>query len=87
LDWIQLALQGLADSAIAEKPPVVCPDFGQPGWAPFCFLNGNPVFNTFDQFQTFIQSSVVELHDFLQVIVLYVFLKHSNYPCLRGHLV
>jgi membrane protein insertase Oxa1/YidC/SpoIIIJ len=44
----------------------VCPGWGQEGWAPFCFLNGNPVFNAFDVFQLFIQNSVVSLHDVLQ---------------------
>eukprot|EP01036_Dinobryon_divergens_P025148 gene25148-33668_t len=57
---------GIADSSIAEKPPIICPDFGQPGWGPFCFLNGNPIFNAFDTFQAFVQSSVVQLHDLLQ---------------------
>jgi len=58
--WAQYAAQG-----IAEAPPV-CPGFGEPGWAPLCFLRGNPVFNTFDQFQLFIQNSVVSLHDVIQ---------------------
>ena len=60
-DWIQFAAQGIANA------PVVCPGFGEPGWAPFCFLNGNPVFNAFDEFQMFIQNSVVSLHDTLTV--------------------
>lgn len=49
------------------KAAAVCAGFGQPGWAPFCFLNGNPVFNAFDVFQAFIQSSIVSLHNVLQV--------------------
>lgn len=64
---MQYAAQGLAD-AIAittDVPSKACADFGQPGWAPFCFLNGNPVFTAFDEFQAFIQNSVVVLHDFL----------------------
>lgn len=67
--WAQLAYQGLADSAIAAAPEAgkqaVCPGFGEPGWAPFCFLNGNPVFQAFDVFQAFIQSSVVSTHDLI----------------------
>lgn len=51
--------------AVTEKAPIVCPGFGQEGWAPFCFLQGNPVFNAFDVFQEFIQSSIVQLHDTL----------------------
>ena len=42
---------------IAATP--VCPAWGEPGWAPFCFLNGNPVFNAFDSFQAFIQNDIV----------------------------
>lgn len=42
---------------IAAVP--VCPAWGEPGWAPFCFLNGNPVFNAFDSFQAFIQNDIV----------------------------
>ena len=49
------------------KAAAVCAGFGEPGWAPFCFLNGNPVFNAFDVFQAFIQSSIVSLHNVLQV--------------------
>jgi hypothetical protein len=63
-DWITYASQGLADASVGTK---VCPGFGQPGWGPFCFLNGNPLFNSFDAYQAFIQSSVVSLHDFLTV--------------------
>lgn len=60
IGWEELIVQrGLAET-------IVCPDFGQPGWAPFCFLNGNPVFKAFDFFQAFIQSDIVALHDFLQ---------------------
>eukprot|EP01038_Epipyxis_sp_PR26KG_P010547 gene10547-14169_t len=66
--WIELAAQGIADSDIVSAPKPVCADFGQPGWAPFCFLNGNPVFNAFDQFQLFIQNSVLSLRSFLQGI-------------------
>ena len=60
----------LADEnvAAAVTNTIICPNFGEPGWAPFCFLNGNPVFNAFDQFQEFIQSSVVSLHDKLNDI-------------------
>jgi hypothetical protein len=65
LDWTQLVL---ADGDSPAKT-FVCPDFGQPGWAPFCFLNGNPVFQAFDGFQAFIQSAVVSLHDFLQQVI------------------
>ena len=57
--WSQLSIQGISSEA------VVCPGFGEPGWAPFCFLHGNPVFNAFDQYQAFIQHSVISLHDFL----------------------
>jgi hypothetical protein len=72
--WVELASQGLADAtaAVAETTKV-CPDFGQPGWAPFCFLNGNPVFNAFDTYQLFIQNSVVSLHDFLAVSYYYYY--------------
>ena len=55
----------LTVSAIAGTP--VCANFGEQGWAPFCFLNGNPVFQAFDVFQAFIQSSVVSLHNTLEV--------------------
>jgi len=48
-------------AAAAESP--ICPNFGEPGWAPFCFLNGNPVFQAFDTYQAFIQNSIVSLHD------------------------
>ena len=65
--WVELASQGIADAATAVTEAKVCPDFGQPGWAPFCFLNGNPVFNAFDAYQLFIQNSVVSLHDALEV--------------------
>lgn len=60
----------LADENVASAVTntIICPNFGEPGWAPFCFLNGNPVFNAFDQFQEFIQSSVVSLHDKLNDI-------------------
>ena len=51
------------------KAAAVCAGFGEPGWAPFCFLNGNPVFNAFDVFQAFIQSSIVSLHNVLQVSI------------------
>lgn len=69
--WINTVYHGLAEAtdtipaAVAEAPKV-CPNFGEAGWAPFCFLNGNPVFKAFDGFQLFIQNSVVSLHDFLQ---------------------
>jgi len=87
--WAQLAYQGIADSAIAPAPPqeVVCPAFGQPGWGPFCFLNGNPVFKAFDVFQGYVQSLVVGLHDTLEAqgvknaygpsIVLFTFLVRT----------
>ena len=55
--WAEFASQGFA----ATDVPVVCPDFGQPGWGPFCFLNGNPVFKAFDSFQEFVQNSVVTI--------------------------
>lgn len=64
---MQYALQGFADAlaVTADPPPAVCPAFGEPGWGPLCFLNGNPVFKAFDQFQLFVQNSVVSLHDAL----------------------
>ena len=61
--WAQYAAQGLADA----EPAVVCPGFGEPGWGPFCFLNCNPVFKSFDSYQEFIQQSVVSLHNYLKV--------------------
>eukprot|EP00596_Hydrurales_sp_CCMP1899_P009004 CAMPEP_0119041616 /NCGR_PEP_ID=MMETSP1177-20130426/12673_1 /TAXON_ID=2985 /ORGANISM="Ochromonas sp, Strain CCMP1899" /LENGTH=364 /DNA_ID=CAMNT_0007007807 /DNA_START=163 /DNA_END=1257 /DNA_ORIENTATION=- len=73
--WAQFAAQGLAAETATVVPAAadtvvkagfVCPDFGQPGWGPFCFLNGNPVFNAFDGFQAFIQGSVVATHDALK---------------------
>ena len=55
--WADLAAQGLADAAVeAEK---VCAGWGEPGWAPLCWLNGNPVFKAFDAYQSFIQTSIV----------------------------
>ena len=66
--WIQLTVQGIADSVVStpkEAVTIVCPEYGQPGWGPFCFLNGNPIFNSFDQFQAFVQNSVVSLRDTL----------------------
>lgn len=48
---------------------VYCPGFGETGWGPLCWLHildNNPVYNTFDKFQLFIQNSIVSLHDFLQ---------------------
>lgn len=77
LAWINMVEHGIADSSIAEKPPIICPDFGQPGWGPFCFLNGNPIFNAFDTFQAFVQSSVVQLHDLLQVCEFFNFESSS----------
>lgn len=64
--WIDYTVQGLADA-------VVCPAFGEKGWGPFCFLNGNPLFNAFDNYQLFIQNSVVSLHDLLKVIISFTF--------------
>lgn len=64
--WIQHAAAGIAENA--PSTPNVCPEFGQPGWAPFCFLNGNPVFQAFDFFQSFVQNSVISLHDLLSTI-------------------
>ena len=63
-----LISQGLAvaDAVGVLPDKIICPAFGEPGWAPFCFLNGNPVFQAFDVFQAFIQSSIVSLHDLLQ---------------------
>ena len=58
--WTHSVSMGLADAA-------VCPDFGQPGWGPFCFLNGNPLFKAFDSYQSFVQESIVSLHDLLVV--------------------
>lgn len=63
--WVQFAQQGIADAAASSGSPV-CPGFGEPGWAPFCFLNGNPVFKAFDVFQEYVQNSVVSLHDGLE---------------------
>ena len=65
--WIQHTASGIADAATTSSPPPTCPGFGQPGWAPFCFLNGNPVFKAFDVFQAFVQNSVISLHDLLAV--------------------
>lgn len=56
--WLAYTQQG-----IAATP--VCPAWGEPGWAPFCFLNGNPVFNAFDVFQAFVQGNIVNFHDIL----------------------
>ena len=53
-NWVELVYQGIADNSVADavvKPAVICPQFGEPGWGPLCFLNGNPVFNAFDKFQ------------------------------------
>ena len=83
LDWTQLVL---ADDDSPVKA-FVCPDFGQPGWAPFCFLNGNPVFQAFDGFQAFIQSAVVSLHDFLQQVKLRVFLRNCQLSLSCLHLI
>ena len=63
--WVDFASQGISEATDAVVK--VCPGFGQPGWAPFCFLNGNPLFNAFDLYQDFIQSSVVSLHDLIKV--------------------
>jgi len=94
LDWTQLVL---ADNS--PEKVFICPDFGQPGWAPFCFLNGNPVFKAFDGFQAFIQSAVVSLHDFLQqtlgleyaygasIIVFTVFVRAALFPINYKQLV
>jgi YidC/Oxa1 family membrane protein insertase len=57
--WVETVAQGISDGQ-------VCPNFGEKGWAPFCFLNGNPVFNAFDQFQAFIQNLIVLFHDKLE---------------------
>ena len=38
---------------------------GEKGWAPLCFLNGNPVFNTFDKFQAFVQGTISGLATFM----------------------
>ena len=67
--WVQFVQQGIADSSVtsSESSQVICPAFGEPGWGPFCFLNGNPVFKAFDGFQLFVQNSVVSLHDGLKV--------------------
>eukprot|EP01039_Chlorochromonas_danica_P004013 gene4011-4388_t len=72
--WMTTVYQGIAAegetatataTAAVEATQTICPDFGQPGWNPFCFSNGNPIFNAFDSFQFFIQNSVVSLHDIL----------------------
>jgi len=62
LSSIHSSAFSLADAA---SQPLVCPGFGEPGWGPFCFLNGNPVFNAFDGFQATVQGGVVTLHDIL----------------------
>lgn len=79
--WAQYAAQGIADAAPAATAAPVCPAFGQPGWAPFCFLNGNPVFNAFDAFQMSIQNSIVALHDFLAVSFINSFLPRCRTGC------
>jgi hypothetical protein len=76
--WVQFAYQGLADAGVVTPQKFVCADFGQPGWAPFCFLNGNPVFNAFDEFQLFIQTSIISLRDFLKVFTNILFLASYN---------
>ena len=53
------------DLAAVQDGKIYCPPFGEKGWAPFCFLNGNPVFNAFDKFQAFIQGSVTSLAGFV----------------------
>ena len=65
--YIFLTNLNFISTSSVPKAAAVCAGFGQPGWAPFCFLNGNPVFNAFDVFQAFIQSSIVSLHNVLQV--------------------
>jgi YidC/Oxa1 family membrane protein insertase len=55
-------------SLLFTNAKVVCPNFGEPGWGPLCFLNGNPVFNAFDTFQEFIQNSIVGLSEFVSSI-------------------
>ena len=69
--WAQFASQGIADAAAtvtdAAATAPICPAFGEPGWAPFCFLQGNFVFQAFDSFQLFVQNSIIALHDILTV--------------------
>lgn len=55
VDWTTLDL--------AASP--ICPKFGEPGWGPLCFLNGNPVFNTFDKFQAFMQDTLSNFAGFV----------------------
>lgn len=64
--WAEFAAQGIADvsSTTTADTQFICPGFGEPGWGPFCFLNGNPVFKAFDAYQAFIQNAIVTLHDF-----------------------
>lgn len=74
--WIEMAAQGIADASattadvtdvITTTATKVCPNFGEPGWGPLCFLNGNPLFAAFDFYQQFIQDSVVSLNKILEV--------------------
>jgi len=52
---------------LADSSTPICPAWGETGWAPFCFLQGNSVFNTFDKFQAFVQDSVSAMLRFLLV--------------------
>jgi hypothetical protein len=66
-DNLQSFVQSLPAVPYAFAAASGCPPFGQPGWGPLCFLNGNPLFQGFDLFQAFVQHSIVLLHDQLQV--------------------
>lgn len=49
---------------LADSPKPICPAFGEPGWAPFCFLQGNPLFNTFDAFQGKYKYIIKSIHNY-----------------------
>ena len=49
---------------LADSPKPICPAFGEPGWAPFCFLQGNPLFNAFDAFQGKYKYVIESIHNY-----------------------
>lgn len=73
--WAELAAQGIAaaqDAAASSSGAggvdgtvLVCPQFGEPGWGPLCGLQNplRPLFQGFDAYQSFIQNTIVSLHD------------------------
>lgn len=79
-DSYSLTLAADASSTAASASPaaaspevwtdgvLVCPAFGQPGWGPLCGLQLQnpltPLFKGFDAYQSFIQNTIVSLHDF-----------------------